>query len=51
MGLKEKLLENKRLNEENQFKVAQQHSQASYKLGYNERQDKEEEYAKLYEAM
>jgi len=49
MGLKEKLLENKRLNEENQFKVAQQHSQASYELGYNESKDQEVDYAKLYD--
>jgi len=49
MGLKEKLLENKRLNEENQQKVAQQHSQASYELGYNESEDKEVDYAKLYD--
>lgn len=49
MGLKEKLLENKRLNEETQQKVAQQHSQASYELGYNESEDKEVDYAKLYD--
>ena len=49
MGLKEKLLENKRLNEENQFKVAQQHSQASYELGYNESKDQDVDYAKLYD--
>tara|TARA_R100001460_G_scaffold27939_2_gene56099 strand:- start:3686 stop:4750 length:1065 start_codon:yes stop_codon:yes gene_type:complete len=49
MGLKEKLLENKRLNEENQFKVAQQYSQASYELGYNDSKDIEVDYSKLYD--
>ena len=49
MGLKGKLLENKRLNEKTQQKVAQQHSQASYELGYNESEDKEVDYAKLYD--
>jgi len=49
MGLKEKLLENKRLNEENQFKVAQQHSQLSYELGYNDSLDQDVDYAKLYD--
>jgi len=49
MGLKEKLLENKRLNEENQEKVAQQHSQASYELGYNDSLDQDVDYSKLYD--
>jgi len=49
MGLKEKLLENKRLNEENQFKVAQQQSQLSYELGYNDSLDQDVDYAKLYD--
>jgi len=48
MGLKEKLLENKRLNEENQHKVAQQHSQASYELGYTDTIDTDVDYSALY---
>ena len=39
MGLKEKLLENKRLNEENQQKVAEQQSRLSYELGYSDTTD------------
>lgn len=49
MGLKEKLLENKRLNQENQQKVAQQHSQASYELGYSDTVDQDVDYSALYE--
>ena len=35
MSLKDKLLENKRLNEQNQFKVAEQQSRLTYELGYS----------------
>ena len=49
MGLKEKLLENKRLNQENQQKVAQQYSQASYELGYSDTVDQDVNYSALYE--
>jgi hypothetical protein len=49
MALKEKLLENKRLNEENQYKVAQQHSQATYELGYSDTLDQDVDYSILYQ--
>ena len=41
MALKEKLLENKRLNEENQFKVAEQQSKLSYQLGYADSENRD----------
>jgi len=49
MALKEKLLENKRLNEENQFKVAEQQSKLSYQLGYADSKDRDVDYNKLYD--
>jgi hypothetical protein len=49
MGLKEKLLENKRLNEANQFKVAEQQSRLSYELGYSDTIDQDVNYSALYE--
>ena len=49
MTLKEKLLNNKRLNEENQFKVAEQQSMMLYQLGYGESLNKQVDYNALYE--
>lgn len=49
MGLKEKLLENKRLNEENQQKVAEQQSRLSYELGYSDTTDYDVDYSVLYD--
>ena len=49
MTLKEKLLENKRLNEANQYKVAEQQSMMVYQLGYGESLKKEVDYSALYE--
>jgi hypothetical protein len=49
MGLKEKLLENKRLNEETQYKVSEQQSQLSYQLGYDDSKQKAIDYSELYD--
>ena len=49
MGLKEKLLENKALNEENQFKVSEQQSNMPYELGYDYDTDQEVNYDSLYQ--
>ena len=49
MGLKEKLLENKRLNEENQFKVAEYQSELAYQLGFEFKTDVEVDYDYLYD--
>ena len=49
MGLKEKLLENKRLNEENQYKVSEQQSEMSYQLGYDDSKQEGIDYAALYD--
>ena len=49
MALKEKLLENKLLNEENQFKVAEAQSKLSYQLGYESDVDLSINYDYLYE--
>ena len=49
MGLKEKLLENKRLNEENQYKVSEQQSEMSYQLGYDDSKQESIDYAALYD--
>jgi len=49
MGLKERLLENKRLNEENQYKVSEQQSEMSYQLGYDDSKQEGIDYASLYD--
>ena len=49
MGLKEQLLENKSLNEQNQFKVSEEQSFMTYQLGYEFDTDQEVDYDAFYQ--
>ena len=49
MKLKEKLFKNKLLNEENQYKVAEQQSMRPYQLGYGESLQQGVDYSALYD--
>lgn len=49
MSLKDKLLENKRLNEQNQFKVAEQQSRLTYELGYSSIENIKPDYGAMYD--
>ena len=45
MGLKEKLIENKKINEQIKFAISEQQSRLSYELGYSDSKVEPIDYA------
>ena len=51
MAIKEKLIENKKLNEQIKFAISELQSRLSYELGYSDSKVKPIDYALLYDPL